>query len=122
MTEKDKTHKPAEGVAKFLAEKGDATLDIMQATVDRARAMLANREVFPPPDGTDLDRKPYAWETTPQCMEGPYRIWFASASDYATGEGVSIYFAAEFAADEGEFRRSIATIPGTGDGKRSTSK
>jgi len=110
MTEKSKAAEHSEPVAKFLAEKGEATLDQMQATFDRARAILAIRAVLP--DGTDEHRKPYAWETTEQRMEGPYRVWFASDSDYGTGEGLSIYFAAEFASDEAEFRRSLSTILG----------
>ena len=110
MTEKSKASGHSEPVAKFLAEKGEATLDQMQATVDRARAMLANRAVLP--DVSDEHRTPFAWETTEQRMEGPYRVWFASDSDYGTGEGLSIYFAAEFASDEAEFRRSLSMILG----------
>jgi len=110
VSEEPKSAVPSEAVAKYLAESGEATLDQMQATVERARAMLANRALLP--DGPDTHRTPYPWETAEQRMEGPYSIWFASASDYGTGEGLSIYFAVEYASDENEFRRSLSLILG----------
>ena len=110
MTEGFETQAHSDAVVKYLAEKGEAAIDQWQDTVDRARAMLASGEVLPPPDGIDPHRPPpYPWETSEQMMEGPYRIWLGSVSDYGTGEGISIYFFVEYAADEDEFRRSIST-------------
>ena len=109
MTEESKTQAHSDAVVKYLAEKGEAAIDQWQDAVNRARAMLASGEVLPPPDGLDPHLPPpYPWETSEQQMEGPYRVWLGSVSDYATGEGMSIYFFVEFAADEDEFRRSIS--------------
>lgn len=100
---------PAEDVARYLAEKGGAAIDQWQAIVDRAREMVASGDVEPPRDGIDPHRPlPYPWETTERRLEAPKRVWLGSVEDYATGEGLSVYFAAGLAHDEDEFRRSLS--------------
>ncbi len=109
MSEGSDTSAPSELVARHLAEKGEAVIEQMQATVDRAREMLAAGEVSPPPDGIDPHRPPpYKWEITERLLDEPNRVWLASVDDYGTGEGLSVYFAAGFAHDEDEFRRRIS--------------
>ena len=52
---------------------------------------------------------PYAWETSEPQPKARKRVRYASVNDCATGEGLSVYFAAALARGEDEFRRSIAS-------------
>jgi len=99
---------PSEAVARYLAEKGEGAVENMQAAVNRAREMLASSEVTAPADGVDPHRPPHPWETTEPRLDSPKRIWLGYVDDYATGEGLSAYFAASFARSEDEFRRSMS--------------
>ncbi len=109
MTNSQNTPPPSDGAARYFAEQGVGKIEQVQAIVNRAREMLASGEVAPPADGEDPHRPPpYPWELTERLLDEPNRVWLASVDDYATGEGLSVYFAAGFAADEDEFRRSIS--------------
>jgi hypothetical protein len=100
---------PSEAVARHLAEKGGAAVEQWQAVVDRAREMLASGEVEPPSVGIDPHRPlPYPWETTERRLDAPKRVWLGSVDDYASGEGLSAYFAAGLAHGEDELRRSLS--------------
>lgn len=99
---------PSEAIARHLAGKGEAAVEQWQAVVDRAREMLASGEVRPL-DGIDPHRlPPYPWETSGRRLDAPERVWLGSVEDYASGEGISVYFAAGLAHDEDEFRRSLS--------------
>lgn len=108
------TGEPPEAIARFLASKGMAGVEQMQAIVNLAREMVIQ------PDGTS-DAPPvsavtsYEWEADDgPPPDAPRSVWMASMDDYATGEGLSIYFVVAFARTESEFRRHIALELGAG--------
>ncbi|MEW9853902.1 hypothetical protein [Novosphingobium sp. M1R2S20] len=96
---------PSESAAWHLALKGSAAIEQIQASV-RARELLAEGLV-PPAAGIEPSR--YAWETADDppsdALPG---VCLAVVDDFATGEGLSVYFVAGFARGENAFRRSIA--------------
>ncbi len=108
------TGEPPEAIARLLATKGTAGVEQMQSIVNLAREMVIE------PGGAS-DRSPvsavarYEWEADDgPPPEGPSSVWMASMEDYATGEGISIYFVVAFAHTENEFRRHIARELGAG--------
>lgn len=100
---------PLDAAARYLAEKGQAWVAHHQAIVDRAREMLASGEVVSTPDGIEFHRPPpYWWELTERDLSAPERVWLGTVDDFATGEGLRVYFVARFARSEEEFRRGLA--------------
>jgi hypothetical protein len=109
MSEEPEKAAPSEGIARLLAEQGEAAVHRMKATVERAHEMLANGEVSPPVEGVDPHAPaPYAWEKTEPRLDLPRRVWLASVSDFGTGEGMTAYFGASYAHDEDELRRWLS--------------
>lgn len=97
--------------ARFLARRGTAKLDELQALVDRARELLASGEIEP--DLADLPplASPFAWElsTSPSGQRG---IWLGSVEDFATGAGHRVHAFACMAWDEDHARRLMAASVG----------
>ncbi len=86
-----------------------AGIEQVRAIAERAEEMLATGEVAPPPFGDDPHRSPpYPWELTERRTDAPKRVWLATVDDFATGECLSVFFAASLARDEDEFRRHIS--------------
>jgi hypothetical protein len=108
------TGEPPEAIARFLATKGAAGVEQMQAIVDRARAMVIEADwAFADPPISAVAR--FEWEADDDPPpEGPASVWIGSMEDYSTGEGLSVYFVAAFAHSENGFRRYIARELGTG--------
>ncbi|WP_126174492.1 hypothetical protein [Altericroceibacterium xinjiangense] len=104
----DPKEQPSEAAARYLADKGIARIELMQATVDRARELLESGEISEPVEGTEPNSAIYKWEKTERSPDAPRRVWIATVEDFATGEGVSIHCVAGFAGDADEFRRQIA--------------
>ena len=108
MTGKEKA-RPSEALATHFARKGEAAMAELQATVERAREMLASGEVQPYEEGEDpFDVPPYDWEVSEPKSDAPRRIYLGSVSDLATGQGHTVQFAAGLARDGDEFRRQLA--------------
>ena len=99
---------PSEAVARHLVQLGEEAIRQMMATVERAQELLASGTVPPFPEGTE-PLPPYPWETSEPQLEEAKRVWFAAVNDFATGEGLTVYFAAALAHDEDEFRRCISS-------------
>lgn len=108
MSNRRNTPLPSEAAARHLAEKGEGAIAEVAAIAERARELLASGLVNPAADGHDPHRPPYSWELTERDVHAPKRIWLGYVDDYATGEGLSVYFFAALARGEDEFRRSIS--------------
>ena len=108
MTEKEKAM-PSEALAAHFAHKGEESVAELQATVERAREMLASGEVQPYGEGENpFEVPPYDWEVSEPKSDAPRRIYLGSVSDLATGQGHTVHFAAGLSSDEDEFRRQLA--------------
>lgn len=118
MSPKPEPLAASEAVARHLAETGEAGIARMQAAIDRAREMLARGEVVDPSEAHEPTSHAYPWEHTERSLDGPKRVWLASVEDYATGEGLTLFFAAGLARGEDEFRRRIALELGRGRAHR----
>lgn len=98
--------KPSYSIAEHIARKGPDELEKLEATVDLARQLLASGEVQPYAEGgKPFEVPPYPWEVTEPPANAPRRIHLGTASDLATGQGHTVYFAVGLARDEDEFRR-----------------
>lgn len=108
MTEQEKT-RPSEALAAHFARKGEESVAELQATVERAREMLAIGEVQPYAEGENpFEVPPYDWAVSEPKSGAPRRIYLGSVSDLAIGQGHKVHFAAGLARDEDEFRRQLA--------------
>ena len=102
------TGEPPEATARYLASKGKAGVEQMQQIVNRARKMVTEADmVFDHPMLLAVPRYTSDTEVAPT-PGGRSSVWIASTDDYASDEGLSIYFIVAFASSESEFRRSIA--------------
>ena len=104
-----------ERVARHLAVKGEAEVAMVLAIARRAEALLAD----PGFETTVTEAKkaaapaPFAWEAAELFPVGaPVSLWLGSVDDFATGEGLILYFAAADARSESEFRRRMAAEMG----------
>ena len=112
MTEKEKA-RPSETLATHFAHKGEDAVAELQATVERAREMLASGEVQPyVEEKNPFEQPPYDWEASEPKSDATRRIYLGSVSDLATGQGHTVQFAAGLARDEDEFRRQLAAHTG----------
>ncbi|WP_343342958.1 hypothetical protein WJT74_06565 [Sphingomicrobium sp. XHP0239] len=101
--------KPSEFLANHLARKGPDEVKKVQASVDRARELLASGEVQLYREGENpFELAPYPWEVSEVPANAPRRIFLGTVSDLATGQGHTVYFAAALAWNEDEFRRKMA--------------
>ena len=101
--------KPSEFLANHLARKGPDEIEKVQASVDRARELLASGEVQLYGEGENpFELAPYPWEVSEVPANAPRRIFLGTVSDLATGQGHTVYFAAALAWNEDEFRRKMA--------------
>lgn len=108
MTEQERT-RPSEVLAAHFARKGEESVAELQATVERAREMLASGEVHPYGQGeSPFEVPPYDWEVSEPKSDAPRRIYLGSVSELANGQGHTVHFAAGLARDEDEFRRQLA--------------
>lgn len=77
--------------------------------ITRARELLEAGEIVPPSnEESPFIPQSYPWQLGERRLDLPKQSWLGTVEDFATGQGYSIYFAAGFAHDEDEFRRSIA--------------
>ncbi len=84
-------------------------LDMIEATLNLARQLLASGEVQPYRKGENpFELAPYTWETAETPAEAQRRIFLGTVSELATGQGHTVWFAAGLARDENEFRRKLA--------------
>ena len=108
MTEQEMAT-PSEALATHFAQKGEGAVAELQATVERAREMLASGEVQPYGEGENpFEVPPFDWEVSEPKSDAPRRIYLGSVSDLATGQGHTVHFAAGLARDVDEFRRQLA--------------
>lgn len=108
MTEQKKA-RPSEALATHFARKGEDAVAELQASIERAREMLATGEVQPYGEGENLlELPPFDWEVSEPQSGAPRRIYLGSVSDPATGQGHTVHFAAGLAGDEDDFRRQLA--------------
>ncbi len=99
----------SDSLARHWARKGSDELDMIEATLDLARQLLASEEVQPYAKGENpFELAPYPWETAETPAEAQRRIFLGTVSDLATGQGHTVWFAAGLARDENEFRRKLA--------------
>ena len=97
-------------LARHWARKGSDELEMIEATLNLARQVLASEEVQPYREGENpFDIPPYPWETAETPAEAQRRIFLGTVSDLATGQGHTVWFTAGLARDENEFRRILAT-------------
>lgn len=96
-------------LARHWARKGSDELEMIEATLNLARQLLASGEVQPYREGENpFHLTPYPWEIAEAPAEAQRRIFLGAASDLATGKGHTVWFAAGLAKDENEFRRQLA--------------
>ena len=96
-------------LARHWARKGPDELDMIEATLNLARQLLASGEVQPYTEGENpFDLAPYPWETAETPADAKRRIFLGTVSDLATGQGHTVWFSAGLASDENEFRRKLA--------------
>lgn len=97
MISRRNTPPPFEAAAPQLVEKGIGGIEQVQPIVDRAHEMLATGEVAPP-FGEDPHRpSPYPWEVADARADMPKRVWVGAVEDFATGDGLTVHFAAALA-------------------------
>ena len=100
-----------ERLARYIALNGQLEVKRLLAIAKRAMQMLADPtfEASILSDEMAGRRKPFAWEIENEDLsQVPTTICLASTDDYATGEGLTHYFAAGFARSDGEFRRKLS--------------
>lgn len=99
----------SDSLARHWAGKGSNELEMIEATLNLARQLLASGEVQSYQKGENpFDLTPYPWETAETPSEAQRRIFLGTVSDLATGQGHTVWFAAGLAKDENEFRRKLA--------------
>ncbi|SFP16706.1 hypothetical protein [Qipengyuania nanhaisediminis] len=97
-------------LAKHWARKGREELDMLEATLNLARRLLASGEVQPYVEGENpFEVPPFDWEASEPKADAPRRIWLGTVSDLESGTGHTVYFAAGLARDADEFRRQLAS-------------
>ncbi|BBI19328.1 hypothetical protein EKJ_01750 [Qipengyuania flava] len=96
-------------LARHWARKGPDELEMIEATLNLARQLLASGEVQPYREGENpFHLSPYSWEIAQTPAESQRGIFLGTVSDLATGQGHTVWFAAGLAKDENEFRRKLA--------------
>lgn len=106
-----------ERLARHLALKGAAEVAMVLAIARRANALLADPGFATTRSAVEKAAAPvpFAWEAAELFPVGtPVSLWCGSVDDFATGEGLTIYFAVAAARTEGEFRRRLAGEMGAG--------
>jgi hypothetical protein len=99
-----------ERLARHVALQGEAEATRLRAIAERAQEMLADPR-FAAIAAAEVAHlpPPFAWERDEEFPAGaPIAVYLASADDFATGEGLTIYFAAGFGRSEDEFRRKLS--------------
>lgn len=106
-----------ERVARHLAVKGEAEVAMILAIARRAEALLTDPGFATTLTAAEKAAAParFAWEAAELFPAGtPVSLWLGSVDDFATAEGLTIYFAVAAARSEGEFRRRLAAEMGAG--------
>ena len=102
-------NKAFERQARYVARNGTSSVEHLEEVIARARELLETGEVVPPPNEENpFIPQAYPWQLSERPPDLPKRVWLGTVEDFASGQGHSVYFAAGFAHDEDEFRRSIA--------------
>lgn len=108
MSEETKAE-PILALAEHWARKGAAEVEKMDATIIIARQLMASEQFQPYAEGENpFEPPPYPWEVSEPQSDALRRIFVGAVSDFATGTGHTVYFAASLARDEDEFRRQLA--------------
>lgn len=101
-------NKAFERQARYVARNGMSSVEHLEKVIARARELLETGEVVPPPiEENPFIPRAYPWQLSERRPDLPKRVWLGTVEDFATGQGHSVYFAAGFAHDEDEFRRSL---------------
>src|SRR5690606_4174077 len=93
-------------LAKHLAHLGREKVEQFQLVAQEALSLLDSSEPMLPQGQTDT----YPWEQTEPVSDGTRAVYLATVEDYATGEGLTVYFAAVLARSEDEARRSLSRL------------
>lgn len=100
--------------ARHVAKLGLTSVEHMEAVIDGARQLLETGAIVPPPDEENpYLPQPYAWQLSERRDDLPRRLWLGTVEEISAEEGHSVYFVANFARDEDEFRRNIAVELGS---------
>mgnify|MGYP001404344868 FL=1 len=91
-------------LARHLASLGRENAERLQLVVDEALRLLDDPELVIP----EVQPEAFPWEQEEPEVSGPKGIYLATVTDDATGEGLTVYFAAVLARSESEARRSLS--------------
>ena len=91
-------------LARHLASLGRENAELIQLVVEEALRLLDDPEQVLP----QVKPKTYPWEQEEPEVSGPKGIYLATVADNATGEGLTVYFAAVLARSENEARRALS--------------
>lgn len=91
-------------LARHLAGLGRENAERLRLVVEEALRLLDEPEQVLP----QVKPETYPWEQEEPEPSGPRAVYLATVTDYATGEGLTVYFAAVLARSENEARRSLS--------------
>lgn len=91
-------------LARHLASLGRENAERLQSVADEALRLLDDPELVIP----EVQLEAFPWEQEGPELSGPKCIYLATVTDDATGEGMTVYFAAVLARSENEARRSLS--------------
>lgn len=93
-------------LARHLASLGCEKVEQFQLVVKEALSLLDDPEQMLPEAPMDT----YPWEQPGPVPEGARAVYLATVEDYATGEGLTVRFAAVLANGEDEARRYLSRV------------
>ena len=91
-------------LARHLASLGRENAERLQLVVEEALRLLDDPEQVL----SEVQPEAFPWEQEEPEVSGPKCIYLATVADDATGEGLTVYFAAMLARSENEARRSLS--------------
>lgn len=91
-------------LARHLASLGRQNAELIQLVVEEALRLLDDPELVIP----KVQPEAFPWEQEEPELSGPKGIYLATVEDHATGQGLTVYFAAVLARSENEARRSLS--------------
>lgn len=91
-------------LARHLASLGRANAELIQLVVEEALRLLDDPELVIP----EVQPEAFPWEQEEADPSGSKGVYLATVADNATGEGLTVYFAAVLARSENEARRALS--------------
>lgn len=91
-------------LARHLASLGRENVERLQLVVEEAVRLLDDPEQVL----SEVQPEAFPWEQEEPEVSGPKGIYLATVADDATGEGLTVYFAAMLARSENGARRSLS--------------